>query len=316
MSEPARTDRLGVTRLDHFFSNHGWLFREQLWHDFGIDAQVEIVEEGVPTGNLIAIQIKSGKSYFSEQTDTAFVFRTDDKHIEYWSKHSLPVILVLYNPESDTLYWETVSENTVSSTGSGWRINVPKTQVLSDGSFAALRTLTQPPSYIRRLNKLRLDRPWIDLVVQGDVVYVEFDVWINKSLPRIAVKIGCDTRDDVEKHAWPTAYGPGLSFEELLAHLIPWASFEVDEDAYREGMESRWMNECYGGHEEDGDIYYTKPFEDYYKPPEGIVPVESDGETESYRLILSLNEMGRAFLALDDYLADNDDLEEGVFTLD
>ena len=63
-TEAPRTDRLGVARLE---VNMGWLFREQLTHDHGIDAQVEIVKDGQPTGDLIAIQIKSGTSFFSER---------------------------------------------------------------------------------------------------------------------------------------------------------------------------------------------------------------------------------------------------------
>ena len=72
----------------------------------GIEAQIEIIDNEIPTGALIAVQVKSGKSYFSENTNTSFVFRTGDKHIEYWSRHSLPVILVIYDPDEDTLYWE------------------------------------------------------------------------------------------------------------------------------------------------------------------------------------------------------------------
>jgi hypothetical protein len=99
-----RIDRIGIAKLDVFFSNFGWLFREQPIHDYGIDAQVEIVVGDQPTGNLIAIQVKSGKSYFSELTDTDIIYRTDDKHINYWSTHCLPVIIVLYDPDSDILY--------------------------------------------------------------------------------------------------------------------------------------------------------------------------------------------------------------------
>ena len=78
MNSHTKTDRLGVSKLEYYFSLHGWLFREQALHDYGIDAQVEIVIDGKPTGDLIAIQIKSGKSYFSESTDTMFIYRTDN----------------------------------------------------------------------------------------------------------------------------------------------------------------------------------------------------------------------------------------------
>jgi len=71
MPEP-KTERLGVSAVEHYFSSHGWLFREQFTHDYGIDAQVEIVRDGQPTGALIGIQIKSGESYFSDQRQLLF----------------------------------------------------------------------------------------------------------------------------------------------------------------------------------------------------------------------------------------------------
>jgi hypothetical protein len=175
MNEKIKTDRLGVSKLDHYFSLHGWLFREQFLHDYGIDAQVEIVDDGMPTGNLIAIQIKSGSSYFTEETDTDIIYRTDDKHIQYWSRHALPVIIVLYHPDSDMFIWENVTEDTIVSTGKGWKINIPKDQVLSDDTFSTLKTLTQPPPYIQKLNKLRLDKGWIDLVSNEELVYIEYE---------------------------------------------------------------------------------------------------------------------------------------------
>ena len=143
-----KTDRLGVSKLDFYFSSHGWLFREQMVHDYGIDAHIEIVNDAYPTGDLIAIQIKSGMSFFSEETDEAYIFRTEDKHISYWSNHSLPVVLVLYNTEDDILYWQVINEQTVISTGKGWKIEVPKTNILNEDSFKDLSKLTQPEQYI------------------------------------------------------------------------------------------------------------------------------------------------------------------------
>jgi len=55
MNEQQKTDRLRVSKVEYFFSLHGWLFREQYLHDYGIDAQVKIVQDGKPTGDLIAI---------------------------------------------------------------------------------------------------------------------------------------------------------------------------------------------------------------------------------------------------------------------
>lgn len=318
MSEPEKTDRLGVSKLEHFFSLHGWLFREQYLHDNGIDAQVEIVINGEPTGDLIAIQVKSGKSYFSESTDTAFIYRTDDNHIEYWTQHCLPVIVVLCDPEDDLLYWESVSENSTVTTGKGWKISIPKNKLLTEESLGELCELTQPPPYIQNLNRLRLDKSWIDLVADGESVYVEFEDWVNKSLPRFDIRIGCEYRDDLEEQSWPTIYGVGMSMEEAISHVFPWADFEVDEEAYRDFMESNWYAECYMGRDrEDGSEYFTEPFETWYKPPsEKIVPVSENGETVGYRLLLTLNELGKAFLILNEFLKEKDQVQDSIFTLD
>ena len=63
MNNPT-TDRIGVSKLETLFAESGWFFREQFVKDYGIDAQVEVVENDDPTGQLIAIQIKSGESLF------------------------------------------------------------------------------------------------------------------------------------------------------------------------------------------------------------------------------------------------------------
>tara|TARA_R110001592_G_scaffold93981_1_gene272490 strand:+ start:447 stop:722 length:276 start_codon:yes stop_codon:yes gene_type:complete len=84
---------MGVSRASYYFSSIGWLFREQIQHDWGIDAQIEIKNEDYATGKLIASQIKSGISYFTEENDDYYILRFVEKHIEYWLNHSLPVFL-------------------------------------------------------------------------------------------------------------------------------------------------------------------------------------------------------------------------------
>jgi|APSaa5957512622_1039677.scaffolds.fasta_scaffold12069_2 hypothetical protein len=307
MTAPPKTDRLGVSSIEKFFSYYGWLFREQYLHDYGIDAHVEIVDDdGKPTGSLIAIQVKSGPSHFSESTESSFIFRSENRHVKYWMKHSLPVIVALYDINEDKIYWESVSEESLINTGKGWKIEIPKNKFLSEESLSELCNLTQPPPDIQKLNRLRLDRYWIELLSDDEDVYIEFEDWINKSLPRFEIKIGCKSRDDIEEESWPAIYGVGLSLEEAIAYVFPWADFEMDEDAYYDFMEEKSADGCYMGRDEDGDI----------RIPEGIVPVsESGGETEGYRLILSLNELGKSFLILDDYLAEEDYIENRTFTL-
>jgi hypothetical protein len=312
-----QTERLGVSSLDLFFSSNGWLFREQTTHDYGIDAHVEIVEGGRPTGKLIALQIKSGKSFFSEETPDAYVFRTDDNHVTYWVEHSMPVALVLYHPEPKQLYWQEVSESTVERTGKNWKILVPKINVFSDvkRTLQAFAALTQPEPYIRRLNKLRIDRPWMEMLEQGDEVRIQFDDWVNKSLPRFQITITCGK----ESEQWPMVYGGGISIEALLEHYLPWADVSLDQDVHREAAKDDWMAVCYTSVDsETGQVFYRMPFDEWYEPPrhDEIIPISSNGETASYSLLLSLNELGQSFLQVDDFLCQKSDFELKTFTLD
>ncbi|HEV2914361.1 MAG TPA: DUF4365 domain-containing protein [Pyrinomonadaceae bacterium] len=139
------TERQGVLRVGLIFSeDFDWIFRDQPIEDWGIDAEIEVVSEGIPTGRLIAAQIKSGESWFKEQDDKGFIYRGDERHLEYWRGHSLPVVLILYNPQTQTAYWEIIRDELITQTGKGWKITVPKQQHLNKTSANDLRKFALP----------------------------------------------------------------------------------------------------------------------------------------------------------------------------
>lgn len=299
------------------FNRYGWLFREQFVHDYGIDAHVEMIEEGqtYPNGKLFALQIKSGTSFFEEVTATGIVYRAAEKHVRYWLNHSMPVLLLLFNPDTDQLHWQQVNTETVESTGKGWKIVVPQSNVLDPARVPReFSKMWQPEPYIRRLNRLRVDKQWMKLLAEDKEVVLEFDDWVNKSLPRFKVAI----TGGGQSLMWPTVYAPGRRIEDVLKHYISWADYESDEEPYREYQESIWSAECYMGHDrETGTTYYSMPFEEWYERPSGpLFAVPNEGEVNSYRLILSLNDFGKAFLELDRFLEQASPLEVGTFTID
>ena len=57
-----------------------WMFREQAQSDFGIDAHIEVVRKSKVTGQLIALQIKCGKSYLKPNGQNDFTFYPKSKH--------------------------------------------------------------------------------------------------------------------------------------------------------------------------------------------------------------------------------------------
>jgi hypothetical protein len=116
------------------------LFRSQDIADFGIDAQLEVVDgnPAIATGRLMGVQIKSGSSHFRVPTEDGWWFLCDADHVSYWLGHSLPVIVMLYEPGTKRVYWQHVSDRTVVSTGKGAKIHVPKSQELTAESAQSL----------------------------------------------------------------------------------------------------------------------------------------------------------------------------------
>lgn len=137
-----QTDRIarqGVHLAASAFEAIGFAFREQHQSDYGIDAHVELIDGDRPTGRLLGVQVKAGKSYLSETIGDNFVFRADAKHVDYWVDHALPVLVCLADLDNDIVYWQLIDSDTAESTGTDFRVMVPKDQVIDDKSLSALR---------------------------------------------------------------------------------------------------------------------------------------------------------------------------------
>ncbi|MGI8330374.1 DUF4365 domain-containing protein [Actinomadura scrupuli] len=107
-----------------------WFYRSQQVLDYGIDGQVEIKDDGLPTGRLLALQVKGGPSFFSRPNANGWTFVPKTKHVRYWLKHALPVIVVIVDLDEEIAYWEHVNSQTVRSTGKGFAITVPREQTI------------------------------------------------------------------------------------------------------------------------------------------------------------------------------------------
>ena len=127
-------DRTAVGRVNSFFiEKFNWIVREQLVSDYGIDMQLEIIDNGNVTGVLIALQIKGGNSHCRTDKDNNFIYRGELRHLEYWNQHSLPVMLIWYNKSDENLYWQRVSIKSpnINILKKGWTLKIPRTNVLS-----------------------------------------------------------------------------------------------------------------------------------------------------------------------------------------
>ena len=133
---PDQIDRAGILAVGLMLEKLDWVFREQPTSDFGIDAQAEKRNrDGSAGGKLIALQIKSGKSYFRRRGD-GYVFYGEDRHRDYWTNHSLPVFIILHNPEDGMTLWQRVDRHLIMELDDGrWLIPVPADQALDEANI-------------------------------------------------------------------------------------------------------------------------------------------------------------------------------------
>ena len=176
------TSRQAVVRTQQLFLELGFLFREQPVSDYGIDAHVERVEDPRPTGQLLALQIKGGESFVRERTRVGYVFRSDDAHMHYWLRHSLPVVVTIHDPQDDKVYWQAITEDTAKSTGICWKVEIPARQTVDESSLEKLSQLATNVVPAHRYSILK----------QGDISWAgakrySLDILINGTLTKAEI---------------------------------------------------------------------------------------------------------------------------------
>jgi Domain of unknown function (DUF4365) len=307
----AKIASVGVTRTQLYVEeNLDWVFREQPTEDYGIDAHVEVVDGEDLPGRLLALQIKSGKHWFREPADGGWWYRPDEDHVTYWTNHSLPVIVVLYNPASKRCHWQLVTSRTLerSRTG-GWKLLVPQAHVLDASAAAVWRAAADGDPYELRLRELRLAKPWMDMLAAGTRLVVDFAEWINKSSGRGTVSIGIDHEDGNEPEElviWHFFVGPA-NYAETVPKLFAWANAHVHEETYDDAEYDQYEAEC--SIWDEGDQFFTMSFDEWRRGlvAMGIRPYNNTaGEVDRYRLELTLNELGKAFLVVDTFAMEGD----------
>ncbi len=104
--------------------------RLSLEYDFGIDGYIDIIDaNGGVTGRSIAVQIKSGPSFFANETSTGITFYGQRKHLNYYSNLPMPLIIVLFDPLEKRCYWSKFDVHDTEPTQSGWKITIPKRNI-------------------------------------------------------------------------------------------------------------------------------------------------------------------------------------------
>lgn len=101
----ARLGDLGLGQLEVLLIEHGWIVRAHQASDYGIDAEIELVEGTNVTGRLAKLQIKAVETAQWTDGRTAVTVRVATWNA--WRNMALPVLAVLYVRDIDRLFWTT-----------------------------------------------------------------------------------------------------------------------------------------------------------------------------------------------------------------
>lgn len=160
--------------------------------------------------------------------------------------------------------------------------------------------------YERRLNSLVLNRTWIEEIEAGNKLILESEEWINKTSGRgsITLKV-IDSWTEVEKDIfdWPFVMFPMQSYKNVFAQLFPWADISFDDEFYEKYDEQQFLLNYGTWDKEEGKFHIFGDWNEWKNSLPKIRPYEVlSGGVAAYRLVLNLNDIGKAFLKIDSYL--------------
>ncbi len=303
------TERIGVAHCSLMALNKGWIFREQPIDDIGIDAHMEQTDNDGIVRQILALQIKSGESYFRENKGEYVIFRNiDDRLYNYWTTNSLPCIVVLYNPNDDMCIWEKLTVETIKKTsggvGKGYYVKVPINQVfLDDISSELLTDFTNLPEYVTNYNFLLSQKRFMKIIQDGGIVKLHSEEWVNKCSGKGKTELIVDYGDTIKTYSYPYWF-PYTLYTDVFPRLFPWADFTADEDYYEDNDEELWHEQyCYYDKYEDKWISLGCSFEEFRASLNPIRSIDHAGEVAEYMLILTLNSLGESFLKIDEYIS-------------
>lgn len=232
-------DRIGVSSVRIKTHRQNWIFREQLECDHGIDAHIELRHEGQPTGRLIALQIKTGDSYFTEENADGYVFR-DAEHLRYWLDHSLSVIVVIVRPDSEEAFWQKITPETIVETGKGWKTTIPKHQTYSSEAFRLFVEMAVKGKIRRPYSMLGLE----DKSIAGAKRYAQ-KILLTGDFPRFYLEsLSAEITQDTTRETWIEKPRLRELFGNRKADVIWLYFFRTIDDAaqYNVFFRTQWIS--------------------------------------------------------------------------
>ncbi len=213
MARYNNTERLGVLAVESIVvKSLNWIFREQPISDMGIDAHIEYVIDGTPTGRLVAVQIKTGSSHFTDKKDT-LIYYGKNVHLEYWCGHSLPVLLIAHLPSSDETFWTLIEKSSITLTKSAWKIEIHKSNVFCAKASERLSAIfetqnsKQDPYSLKKISWTTYQKIDISGFVPPSAshINIQYRMWSEKNSIPLLIRFSSEDGGGVmQEHSGPS----------------------------------------------------------------------------------------------------------------
>jgi hypothetical protein len=219
--------RLAIDAVEKvFLRGFRWAFRRLPSSDTGLDARAEILDDGRPTGRFLPLQIRSVSPTNERHGD--HIYRGEKKHLDYWTRHSLPVWVIIVDSENDLMLWQQVEKRLCMVTGAEWSIIIPAANVLDASARLCFdeAVATDPESLMR--STFALDRLLMQ-DMQDQTTFFVWDEWGDTTaiFCNLRIYIGEGQRQEPDLQIDYRLRAHDL--HEVMTKLFPWATYSYAE---------------------------------------------------------------------------------------
>jgi hypothetical protein len=241
-----KTGRAAVNTLRALLERHDHIVHEvDGQNDFGEDLHLTFTANGQTTGDMIKIQIKGGRSWYTADGYGVPV----GQHSYTWCDGNVPVICIVHDPETDGLYWANATRQLLSARREGKllkTITVSREHILDDASISSF--VSDIRSYLSRYRGNRAIQAQLgemagvefgpsDIVMHYVNVYGEDLIFWQRRGEGYATLLHSDLD-------WKPEYvDPELLHLEKLPGLLPAPTVG---DVILETAEALWLAACFG----------------------------------------------------------------------
>ncbi|MFE9699457.1 DUF4365 domain-containing protein [Streptomyces sp. NPDC006270] len=133
-----KTERAGVNEFRALMESAGHIVQEiDGGNDYGEDCYLSFTQKGERTGDIVAVQVKSGTTY---RRSGGYGISCRE-HVQDWTRSRIPVIGVVYDPDLKKLFWVNLTEFLLHELEQGKRpksVPVAETAMLDIGTVESV----------------------------------------------------------------------------------------------------------------------------------------------------------------------------------